>query len=796
MNARLRILHLEDNPADSELIHETLAMAQISRETIRVETESEFVSALEQGGFDLILADYTLPSFDGLSALKIAQRQCPDVPFIFVSGTLGEDVAIESLKIGATDYILKTRLSRLVPSVERALREAEARTELRRTEETLREQASLLSLTHDAIYVGDLKGVVQYWNRSAEVLYGWPEADAIGKVAHELLKTVFPLSFEQIEAELFRTSRWEGELVKTRRDGAQLVVASRWSLKRDDAGEPIAILVTSNDITERKRAEVALRRLNRELQAISNCNQTLLRATDEQSLIDEICRIICHEAGYRMAWVGYAQDDDKKSVRPVAWSGMEDGYLEIADIRWSEDHERGRGQGGIAIRSGKTYYVQDVTTDACVAPWRESALKRGYRSIISLPLKDEDRKIFGVLTIYSSEPNAFSPDEIRLLEELAGDLAFGICVIRARAERDQAEETLALRSFALNSVHEAAFLIDEDARFRYVNEEACRALGYSREELRGMCVQDVDPDFRMERWSDHWAAVKSNHSLTFESRHRAKDGRVFPVELNSNYFEYGGKAYILGLARDISERKQAEEATLEARVSERTRIARELHDTLLQSFHGLLLRFKGVSLLLPNRPIEAKDTLDSAIKRAAEAIAEGRDAVQGLRESTVQSNDLAQAIRSLGEELANGTTNQPPVGFLVSVEGEPRNLHPIVRDEIYKISAEAMRNAFRHADAKQVAVGVHYEDEQIRLRVRDDGKGIDPEVLSAKAAEGHYGIPGMRERAASMGGKLELWSELGGGTEVELRVPASKAYATAERSSGSSRTSSRTSGVA
>ena len=611
MNARLRILHLEDSPADSELIHETLAMEEISGEVVRVETESEFVSALQLGGFDLILADYTLPSFDGISALKIAQRECPDVPFIFASGTLGEDVAIESLKIGATDYILKTRLSRLVPAIHRARREAEARTELRRSEETLREQASLLSLTHDAIYVRDLKGVVQYWNRSAEVLYGWPEADAVGKVAHELLKTVFPLSPEQIEAELLRTGGWEGELVKTRKAGTQLVVASRWSLKRDDAGRPIAILVTSNDITERKRTE----------------------------------------------------------------------------------------------------------------------------------------------------------------------------------------QSLAFSSVALNNVRESAFLVDEKSRIHYVNEEACRALGYTREELLGMCIQDIDPDFRMERWSDHWAAVKSNQSLIFESRHRAKDGRVFPVELNSNYFEYGGKAYILGLARDISERKQAEEATLEARVSERTRIARELHDTLLQSFHGLLLRFKAVSLLLPKRPMEAKNTLDSAIKRAAEAIAEGRDAVQGLRESTVQGNDLAQAIRSLGEELANNTRNQAPVGFHVSVGGEPRNLHPIVRDEIYKISAEAMRNAFRHADANQVAVAVHYENEQIRLRVRDDGKGIDAEALSRNAREGHYGIPGMRERAAIMGGNLELWSEVGGGTEVELCVPASKAYATEERSSWSSGTLSGTSGV-
>jgi PAS domain S-box-containing protein len=356
----------------------------------------------------------------------------------------------------------------------------------------------------------------------------------------------------------------------------------------------------------------------------------------------------------------------------------------------------------------------------------------------------------------------------------AGDVLEFVGTTIDVTERKRAEESLALTSFALNNVREAAYLIDENSSFHYVNEETCRALGYTREELRGMCVPDVNPDFPVERWPDEWARRKSKRSLIFESRHRAKDGRIFPVEINSNYFEHGGQGYIVGLARDITERKRAEEATLEARVSERTRIARELHDTLLQSFHGLLLRLQTASLMLPERPMEAKERLDSAIDQATEAITEGRDAVQALRESTVQRNDLARALTTLAEELAKDTTNQIPVGFHVSVEGEPRNLHPIVRDEIYKISAEAMRNAFRHAGAKQVAIVIRYDDEQVRLRVRDDGKGIDPEVLSRKASEGHYGIAGMRERATILGGKLGLWSELGAGTEIELCVPASK----------------------
>jgi signal transduction histidine kinase/ligand-binding sensor domain-containing protein len=220
------------------------------------------------------------------------------------------------------------------------------------------------------------------------------------------------------------------------------------------------------------------------------------------------------------------------------------------------------------------------------------------------------------------------------------------------------------------------------------------------------------------------------------------------------------------------------EMTLEARVSERTRIARDLHDTLLQSFHGLLLRFQTVSLLLPERPIEAKEKLDSAIEQAAGAITEGRDAVQGLRASTIERNDLALAINTLAEELQTDSTDRLPVTFRVAVEGQPRELHPILRDDIYKIAAEALRNAFHHAQPKQIEVELRYDDEQFRLRVRDDGKGIDPTLLSSHGLAGHYGLRGMRERATLMRGKLVVWSEVDEGTEVELRVPASAAYMT------------------
>ena len=220
-------------------------------------------------------------------------------------------------------------------------------------------------------------------------------------------------------------------------------------------------------------------------------------------------------------------------------------------------------------------------------------------------------------------------------------------------------------------------------------------------------------------------------------------------------------------------------ATMEARLGERERIARELHDTLLQSFHGVLLRFQSVYNLLPTRPEEAQKTLGSAIDQAAQAITEGRDAVQGLRSSTVVTNDLARAISTLGEELATSETSPNSALLNVEVEGTSRDLHPILRDEVYRIAGEAVRNAYKHAQARRIEVELRYDAREFRLRVRDDGKGVDPKLLNEDGRPGHYGLRGMRERAKLLGGKLAVWSERDAGTEVELRIPASRAYETA-----------------
>lgn len=220
---------------------------------------------------------------------------------------------------------------------------------------------------------------------------------------------------------------------------------------------------------------------------------------------------------------------------------------------------------------------------------------------------------------------------------------------------------------------------------------------------------------------------------------------------------------------------------LDERVSERTRIARELHDTLLQSFQGLMLRFQSVRDMLPARPAQAVEALDGALNRADQAIVEGRDAIQNLRSSTTAVTELAQAMTALAEDFALGPDGErSSVTFHVSVVGTPRDLHPIVRDDVFRIASEALRNAYLHAQASQIEAEVTYGAREVRLRIRDDGKGIDQQHLNAGRAR-HWGLTNMRERAEQIGSELSLWSEVGAGTEVELRLPRSVAYGPSHR---------------
>src|SRR5271165_4442770 len=304
MKSPLRILYLEDDPRDAELVHEMLASDGIGCHVTRVETEADFSASLQQGDFDLILADYTLPSFDGLSALKIAQQRRPHLPLIFVSGTLGEEVAIEALKVGATDYIFKTRLSRIVPSVQRALREAEERIDLIRVEEALRRSEAYLAeaqkLSHTGSFGWDVSSGKIYWSQETFRIFEYdpPTEPTLELVFHR----IHPEDQARVRQTIDRVSHegkdfdFEHRLLMPDGSVKYLRVVGRPS--KDGSGS-FEFVGAVTDITERKRAEEELRQKEISLRE----SQTELAHVSRVTTLGELAASIAHEVNQPLAGI-------------------------------------------------------------------------------------------------------------------------------------------------------------------------------------------------------------------------------------------------------------------------------------------------------------------------------------------------------------------------------------------------------------------------------------------------------------------------------------------------------------
>ena len=461
----MRILYLEDEPKDAELVQESLKADGIVCDLMRTDSHVGFVAALQQGGFDLILADYTLPLFDGVSALKIAKEVAPQVPFILVSGTLGDERGVEALKMGATDYVFKSRLSKIGPSVRRALREAEERSQRKRAEEELQ-------------YLVDF--------------------------------------VPQVIVVLGPDGQW-----------------------------------------------IHANRVAREYTGLT---------LDEYLSVDVIARVV--------------HPDDVERIRAAS------------EHRFSEN----------------------------------------------------------------------SPFELE------------------------------------------ARLLGKDGIYR-------------------------------------WFLFRYNPLV--------ENGRVRRWYAS---------------ATEIELRKQAEDRVRKdnVRLEERTRIAQELHDTLLQTFiSASLLLTAATGEVSPDSPV--KPRFNRILQIMNQGIQEGRNTIQNLRSN--RTPDLVQALSRVKQELAV----QPDVEFRVTVVGQQEPLQPPVWHELYRIGREALVNAFSHSRARCVEFELEYADSDLRMRVRDNGRGIDPQVLRS-GRDGHWGLAGMRERAAKIGGLLNISSSATAGTEIQVSIPSDIAF--------------------
>ncbi|MDP2688893.1 MAG: PAS domain S-box protein [Deltaproteobacteria bacterium] len=445
VNPRIRVLIAEDLEDDALLIIEELRRGGYDAGYRRVETEEGLSEALAGSAWSLVITDYSMPRLSAMEVIKVACEKAPDLPVIIVSGVMGEDFAVDAMKAGAKDYLIKDRLSRLAPAVERVLREAEG-------------------------------------------------------------------------------------------------------------------------IRARRRSEEEARHLNRLLRTVTEIDQAIVRQSDMDGLLSDACRILVEQGGFLMCWIGMA-DFENGRVVPAAQAGFEDGCLEGLAVRL-DGSPRAQGPTGTAIRTGSHVVCRNTEADERFRPWREEAGKRGYRSTASFPLRMRGR-VVGAVNVYSEKPGAFEEKTVNLLDRLADDIGYALQVLEESQRHALAVAALRESEERLRTIFESAmdgmFVIDMEGRYVDVNFAGCHMFGYTREEILSSDVSMLifPEDIEKKLFAEHRGYWKKGAFIP-EVRMRKKDGAEIWVDLAITPFSVGDKDLALGIKRDITERRLAEEALRES----------------------------------------------------------------------------------------------------------------------------------------------------------------------------------------------------------------------------------------
>jgi len=436
----LRILVAEDSETDAELVQRELKRGGLDFQSRRVQTESDFRRELDEFQPHLVISDFSMPQFSGPKALAIARESRADIPFIFISGTIGENVAVDMMKAGANDYVMKNNLARLVPALKRELREAEVRRARRFAEERLKESEAGLHraqvMAKIAHVVTGLDGSFERWSDTLPQLIGVEPAQ-MPRSTREWLDLLHPDDREGFRAtaiEAVRTGmRKDVEYRLRRADGA-------WSRVRQvieplqsqaDAEGGTRWFSTLQDVTEHRLAEEKILRLTRVYAVLSGINALIVRVRDRDELFREACRIAVEAGKFKLAWLGVV-DREVGRVKPVAWHGGEEDYFQLMPLALNESVPEQYGLAGRAIRERRAMVVEDMAKDPRVLLRKEASV-RGFHSLVVLPLLVSDEAV-AVLALYATEVGFFDEEEMKLLIELSGDISFALDHI-AKAEK-------------------------------------------------------------------------------------------------------------------------------------------------------------------------------------------------------------------------------------------------------------------------------------------------------------------------------------------------------------------------
>ncbi len=601
------------------------------------------------------------------------------------------------------------------------------------------------------------------------------------------------------------------ELVNYTKEGREYWVELNIVPLRSERGEVTHFVAVQRDITTRKRAEEELRRavterlkgerelvrINRALQMLTACNGALIRESTEGALLNAVCRTIVEIGGMRLAWVGYAQEDESRTVAPQAQAGATEDFLTLSQITWKAGQPTGEGPVARAIRGGGVVVVPDNKADPCFAPRREATRAHEFHGVVALPLKDEIRT-FGVLVLYLPEARIPPPDELHLLRELAEDVAFGILNLRVRAKSRVAQQEIARQAALLDKATDAIFVRDLEHRVTYWNKSAERLYGWNAAEITGRSVNEV-----LHRADDQTAArametVLSNGEWAGEFQKLSKTGLRITVEARWTLVrdEQGKPHSILAINTDVTERKKLEAEFLRA---QRLESIGTLAGGIAHDLNNLLLPIMmGVDLL---KQTETRDMPLSIIRNIERSAKRGADLVRQVLSFArgVEGERIALQLSHIVAEIEAIVRNTFPKNItlervippdLWSVRGDPTQLNQVLlnlcvnaRDAMAKGGVLAIR-------AQNVVIDEQYAlmnpgtvaGRYVMLEVSDEGCGMAKEIAErvfepffTTKELGHgtgLGLSTVLGIVRSHGGFANVYSEPGKGSLFKVHLPA------------------------
>ncbi len=488
---------------------------------------------------------------------------------------------------------------------------------------------------------------------------------------------------------------------------------------------------SNRDFTERKRVERDLRKANRALKVLNECGQNMVRATDEKTFLSEATRVIVHSGGYRLAWVGFAHEDEEKRVKPIAQAGFEEGYLETVKITW-DDSALGKGPTGTAIRTGMVSICKSILTDSRFAPWRGEAQRRGYASSIALPLTAGGRA-FGALSIYAVEPDAFDSEEVLLLKELADELSYAIMALRTEKERKRSEallkESEARYKAIVEDQTELICRFVPDGEITYVNQAYCDYFKKGHDEVIGSTFMPFIPDEDRQRVKDHLA------SLTPESPVATREHRVIDPHGDIRWHQWTDRMVLdedflpiefQSVGRDITERIRAEEALKKS--SEKIKmfaysVSHDLKSPAIATYGLAKLLHKNFGDVLQEKGRNYCDQILKACEHMASLVeqinAYIRTTEVPLHIETVRLNEIIQIVQTeFSPQLSLRQIKWTVAENLPDVKGDRLSLIRVVRNLV--------DNAMKYGGHKlsEIRLGCKDESEFHVFFVEDDGVGI------------------------------------------------------------------------